>query len=111
MVVIDALVAVIIFVITAKIASVRVRPHSNEDLKQGIVGSAGILIGGTFLYGILFHINELGKLSTAPKECERVLNGVKTDNIVIWEDYLRNIDHVTVYIDDDRKIVRITTGQ
>ena len=53
--------------------------------------------------------DELEKLSTVPKEYETILNGVKVDNIVCWEDYLRNIDCVTVYIDDNHKVVRIIT--
>ena len=137
MTIVSILIMVIIFVIIAEIASVRVKPGSNEDFKQGISVLIVLLVGGAVFYGVLFHINNyftdmydqaayeedmrqrnliarnkanaLEKLNTAPKEYERVLNGVKADNIICWEDYLQNIDRVTVCVDDNRKIVRITT--
>ena len=108
------LIIVIISVIIMEITSVRVKPGSNEDFKQGISVAIVLLIGGVVFYGTLFCINdcftdlrekaayeedvrqrnliarhkanELEKLSTAPKEYERVLNGVKADNIVIDKD-------------------------
>ena len=139
MLVIGMLIIVTISVIIVEITSVRVKPGSNEDFKRGIFVAIVLLVGGVIFYGALFYIDgcftdmrenaayeenarqrnliarnkasELEKLGTAPKEYEILLNGVKTDNIVCWEDYLRDIDDVTVYIDDIRKIVRITTEQ
>ena len=55
--------------------------------------------------------SELEKLSAAPKEYERILNGITADNIVCWEDYLRNVDYIAVYVDDNHKVVRIITGR
>ena len=135
MVVTGLLIIATIFAIIAEITSVRVKPYSDEDFKQGISVAIVMLVGGIVLYGALFCINncftdmrenaayeedvrqrnivarnkanELEKLNTAPKEYERILNGIKADHIGCWEDYLRNTDRVTVYVDNTRKVVRI----